>query len=308
MVSESVRQEKWELAQSSKEAYRQNFERFVNFDNSAGLESIQEDITSTYQKVDNFFAGESYTETANMWLENHTPLNIGSYNSLFKENENVKKNSRFIHRFNESKYIKLRKGTGSPAAGPGDISPDNRPGDPNADNIKWDGRKPRSTYIFRTYSEENKPSIQVFPDTKESNFSKDKDKVNRKKYGDKSLKDSRIQSTDGVGATWNTRTNGSGLTGGAGLGNQTYSESIDYSNASPASTAMPSGGSVNPLSNSYDTFKKFRKTIKKEAIDDPGANDMGVGGTLGGATNKEPMENPKDKMGFSYDIKKKKKK
>jgi hypothetical protein len=35
---------------------------------------------------------------------------------------------------------------------------------------------------------------------------------------------------------------------------------------------------------------------------------MGVGGTLGGATNKEPMENPKDKIGFSYDIKKKKKK
>ena len=308
MVSESVRQEKWELAQSSKEAYRQNFERFVNFDNSESLESIQEDITTTYQKVDNFLAGESYTETANMWLENHVPLNIGSYNSLFKENENVKKNSRFIHRFNESKSIKLRKGGSGPAAGPGDISPDNRAGDPNADNIKWDGRKPRSTYTFRTYSEENKPSIQIFPSSKESNFSQDKDKVNRKKYGDKSLKDSRIQSTDGIGATWSTRTSGSGLTGGAGLGDQTYSESIDYSNASPASTAMPSGGSVNPLSNSYDTFKKFRKTIKKEAIDDPGANDMGVGGTLGGATNKEPMENPKDKMGFSYDIKKKKKK
>ena len=177
-----------------------------------------------------------------------------------------------------------------------------------SDNIKWDGRKPRSTYTFRTYSEENKPSIKIFPEPKENNFSQDKDKVSRKKYGDKSLKDSRIQSTDGVGATWNTRTNGSGLTGGAGLGNPLSSESIDYSNASPASTAMPSGGSVNPLSNSYDTFKKFRKTIKKEAIDDPGANDMGVGGTLGGATNKEPMENPKDKMGFSYDIKKKKKK
>jgi predicted kinase len=308
MVSESVRQEKWQLAQSSKESYRQNFERFVNFDNSESLESIQEGITHTYQKVDNFFAGESYTETANMWLENHVPLNIGSYNSLFKENENVKKNSRFVQRFNESKSIKLRKGGSPAAAGPGDISPDNRPGDPNADNIKWDGRKPRSSYIFRTYSEENKPSIQVFPASKESNFSQDKDKVNRKKYGDKSLKDSRIQSTDGVGATWNTRTNGSGLTGGAGLGNPLSSESIDYSNASPASTAMPSGGSVNPLSNSYDTFKKFRKTIKKEAIDDPGANDMGVGGTLGGATNKEPMENPKDKMGFSYDIKKKKKK
>ena len=52
MVLESVRQEKWELAQTSKEAYRQNFQTFVNFDNSAGLESIQEDITHTYQKID----------------------------------------------------------------------------------------------------------------------------------------------------------------------------------------------------------------------------------------------------------------
>ena len=310
MVMESVRQEKWQLAQTSKEAYRQNFERFVNFDNSESLESIQEDITFTYQKVDNFLSGESYTETANMWLENHLPLNIGSYNSLFKENENVKKNSRFIQRFEERKtspVIYRKNSSTPPAPGPGDITPDNRAGDSNADNIKWDGRKPRSTYTFRTYSEENQPKIQVFPDSKESNFSKDKDKINRKKFGDKSLKDPRFQGTDGIGSTWNSRTNGSGLTGGAGLGDQTYRESIEYSNANPASTAMPSGGSPNPLSNSYDTFKKFRKTIRKEAIDDPGANDMGVSGTMGNATNKEPMQNPKDNIGITIEKKKKKK-
>ena len=46
----------------------------------------------------------------------------------------------------------------------------------------------------------------------------------------------------------------------------------------------------------------------KEAIDDPGAVDMGVGGTLGGASNKEPMQTPMDKFGLSgITIKKKKK-
>jgi predicted kinase len=308
MVSESVRKEKWELAQSSKEAYRQNFERFVNFDNSVALESIQEDITFTYQNVDDFLGGKSYTETANMWLENHGQLNIrDSINSLFKENDYVKKTSRFVHRFNENKSIKLRKSVGATAAGPGDITPDNRAGDPNGANIKWDANKKRGSYTFKTYSEENQPKLQIFPTPKESNFSKDKDKIRANKFGDKSLKDSRIQSTDGVGSTWNTRTNGSGLTGGAGIGNPVSSESIDYNFQYPGNTGMPSGGSPNPLDSSYDnTFKKFRKNskIKKEAIDNPGANDMGA---TPGSTNKEPMQNPKDNIGGTIEKKKKKK-
>lgn len=282
MVSESVRQEKWELAQSSKEAYRQNFEKFVNFDNSAGLESIQEDITFTYQKVDNFLAGESYTETANMWLENHMSLNIGSYNSLFKENENVKKNSRFIQKFEERKSssIVYRKNSGvPPAPGPGDITPDNRPGDSNADNIKWDGRKPRSTYTFRTYSEESKPHIEVFPKSKESNFSKDKDKVNKKRWTNAPTVSQRMRNVDGVGPQYDTRQQGT-VYPMSGLGDVTYREHRD--------------------------FRSFRNKVL-EAIDDPGANDMGVGGVLNGATNKEPMQNPKDNIGVTIEKKKKKK-
>ena len=279
MVSESVRQEKWELAQTSKEAYRQNFEKFVNFDNSRGLESIQEDITLTYQKVDNFLSGDYYTATANMWLENHTPLNIGSYNSSLKENENVKKNSRFIHRFNESKSIKLRKGGSPSAAGPGDITPDNRAGDSNADNIKWDGRKPRSTYTFRTYSEESNPHIQIFPEPKETKFSKDKDKVNKKRWTNSPTVSQRMRNVDGVGPQFDTRQQGT-VYPMSGLGDVTYREHRD--------------------------FRSFRNSLI-EAIDDPGANDMGVGGTLGGATNKEPMQSPKDNIGVTIEKKKKKK-
>lgn len=310
MVSESVRQEKWELAQASKEAYRQNFNNFVNFDNSVYIDFVREDITNAYQQISKFLDGNSYNETASMWLENHVSLNIGSQNSLFEGNENVKKNSRFVQRFNESKSIKLRKGGGSPAAGPGDATPDNRANDQQSDNPKWDGKKGRGSYIFRTYSEEKNPSIKINAKPKESNFSKDKDKINRKKFGDKSSRDSRIQSTDGVGSTWNTRTNGSGLTGGAGLGDQTYSETVEYSNANPASTAMPSGGSVNPLDSKYETkdFKKFRNKKIKEGFGDTGSSDMGVGGTLGGSTTNEPMDTYKDRMNDTVEMIKKRKK
>jgi hypothetical protein len=73
---------------------------------------------------------------------------------------------------------------------------------------------------------------------------------------------------------------------------------------------MPSGGSPNPLSGDYNKeFKKFRKSIKKESIDDPGAVDMGVSGTAGSAGNKEGMDTYKDvNRNITTVINKKKKK
>jgi hypothetical protein len=198
---------------------------------------------------------------------------------LFKENENVKKNSRFVQRFNENKSIKLRKGGSPAAAGPGDISPDNRAGDSNADNIKWDGRKPRSSYIYRTYSEEKNPHIKVYSSDKESNFSKDKDKLNKKRWTNSPTVSQRMRNVDGVGPQYDTRQQGT-VYPMSGLGDVTYREQRD--------------------------FRSFRNKVL-EAIDDPGANDMGVGGTLGGASNKEPMQNPKDNIGVTIEKKKKKK-
>jgi hypothetical protein len=49
----------------------------------------------------------------------------------------------------------------------------------------------------------------------------------------------------------------------SGLGDVTYREQVD--------------------------FKNFRNRVN-EAIDDPGTSNMGVAGTLGGASNKEPMQ------------------
>jgi predicted kinase len=50
MIAESIRREKWELAQSCQESYKQNFDNFIYFDNSSEIESIEEDITETYWK------------------------------------------------------------------------------------------------------------------------------------------------------------------------------------------------------------------------------------------------------------------
>lgn len=102
------------------------------------------------------------------------------------------------------------------------------------------------------------------PEPKESNFSKDKEKPKK----DKSLGLARIGRPAGVGQEYDTRVGGQGAAAGAGLGNQTYSETIDYSNASPSSSAIP-GGSVqpNPLSNDYTPKKSFKKIRMKEYMD-----------------------------------------
>jgi hypothetical protein len=53
-------------------------------------------------------------------------------------------------------------------------------------------------------------------------------------------------------------------------------------------------------------FNRFRKNIKETNgfLND---TESGLAGTLGGASNKEPMENAKSKMGYTYDIIKRKK-
>lgn len=271
MISESVRNDKWKLAQASKEPYRQNFENFINFDNSTSFEEIEEDITETYKEINTFIESRNYNEIAFSWLESRGKIAIGdSVKSLFKEDENVKKNSRFFENYKAKRTSstssggpKLSAAGGPKADGTGDITPDNRAGDSNADNIKWDAPKQRGSYIFRTYSEEKTggPHIQVFPQPKENNFSQDKEKIKSKKnrFTDLQTVSQRMRNVSGVGPEFDTRQQGT-VYPMSGLGDVTY----------------------------------------RESYNDPSDSEMGVSGTLGGATNKEPMENPKDKMGFVY--------
>lgn len=233
-----------------------------------------------------FIENRNFNDVAISWLENHGKLDINdSLNYFLKENQNVEKTSKSIQKANiKSRYNpSFRAGTSGPAAGPGDITPDNRAGDPNDGDIKWNAPRKRGSYIFRTYSESNgSPALQTSPQEKEPNFrqDKEKDKVKRKKFSDAPTVSQRMRNTDGVGQEFDTRQQGT-VYPMSGLGDVTYREEKN--------------------------FRSFRNTLK-EAIDDPGACDMGVGGVLGGGSNKEPLVTPMDKYGQSgITIKKKKK-
>jgi len=281
MIAETVRREKWELAQTSKEAYRQNFKNFINFNNSGSYETIEEDITETYQKLSWFLDEKVYDETAYIWLESHGKLNTNdSIKVLYEEKNYVKKDSRFIQRLKEGKSAPRLSKTGARAEGPGDIQPDNRAGDSNADNIKWDGNKKRGSYIFKTYSEESQPKVQIFPEPKEKNFNKDKESLKKKRFTDAPTVSQRLRNVSGVGQEFDTRQQGT-VYPMSGLGDVTYREEF--------------------------RFSQFRNRLK-ESHNDPSDSEMGVGGVLGGSSNKEPMENPKDKMAYTYTINKNKKK
>jgi predicted kinase len=277
-LAESIRYEKWKLAQTSKEAYIQNFQNFMEFNNSTTLDEIEEDISDTYEKINTFIENKKFNEIAFSWLENHGKYSITD--SVFKEDENVKKNFRFVENYKTKRtwqtstgHPKVSAGTGPSADGPGDITPDSRAGDSNADNIKWDRNAKRGGYTFRTYTEDAGPKVQVSPAPKESNFSKDKEKIKKKGLVDSPTVSQRMRNVSGISQEFDTRQQGT-VYPMSGLGDVTYREEVN--------------------------FKKFR-----ESFNDPSDSEMGVGGVLGGSTNKEPMENPKDKIGY-FNKKKKK--
>lgn len=315
MMLESVRQDKWNLAQKNKCIFSESFDNFMVFDNTGTFESIEDDVTDTYQTINAFLDNKDHTKFAMTWLESHNKLNINDkFNFFLKENRNVTKDSKLVQKLN----IRGRYNPDFRAASPADANPDNRKLDTEIDDLKGDIR-PRKDPNGRgnsggawsgAYStEEKNPTLTINPIPKEPNFQKDADKEKVKKRGDKSLSAARLSNPDGVGSTWNTRTNGSGLTGGAGLGDQTYSEEVTSNDDVINFGASPRAVSVNPLQNveNKKDFKKLRSKIK-EAINDPGACDMGVGGTLGGASNKEPMQSYKDsERNIGITIKKKKK-
>ena len=299
---ESIRHDKWLKSQDNLKLYSEKFKNFISFDNNKSIEYIEEDITETYHKINQFIDSKLVTMVSRDWLENRNRLNNGY---IFKEEKNVQKTNRFIQ----------RKTGGERADSPADSTPDNRANDPNSGDIRYDGPKKRGTYTFRTYSEAKAPTLQKRSEPKESNFSQDKDKIRMKKRGDTSQRAGRVGRPDGVGQEYDTRAGGQGAAAGAGLGNQTYSETIDYSNGNNQSTGKLPGVSPNPLSSDYEqpvkkTFKKFRNI--KEFAGFQNDTESGLAGVLGGAGNVEKMDSYKDplrniKNDYGLKIKKKKK-
>ena len=143
------------------------------------------------------------------------------------------------------------------------------------DDVRDGDVKYNSSYTFRTYGEESGPKVEVLPQAKEPNFQKDKEKIKAQKNNTFNRISGTSTQGNGVGPTFSSR---SGLP--AGLGDQTYREQKEFSS--------------------------FRKV--KEAIDDPGACDMGVGGVLGGSSNKEPLVTPNDNKIKTTAVYKKRKK
>lgn len=300
MMVESIRQDKWLKSKENFKLYNQLFDNFISFDNNRSIEYIEEDITETYKTLNCFIDGKLNNQVAYDWLENHNRLN----NGIIKENKNVQKTNRFIQ----------HKTGGERADSPADSTPDNRANDPNTGDIRYDTAKKRGSYTFKTYSEAKGPTLSKRSEPKESNFSQDKDKLRMKKRGDTSQRAGRVGRPDGVGQEYDTRAGGQGAAAGAGLGNQTYSESQYFSNADSVGPAM-GGGSVqpNPLSNDYEP-KKFNRFKKKLKEFNGFQNDVesGVYGVLGGSSNVEKMDSYKDplrnvKNDYGIKIKKKKK-
>ena len=284
MMAESVRYDKWSQAQNYKNKYSSVFEKFILIDNSKSLSYIEEHITQTYKFINTFLDRKTYNESSITWLENNNKLNINDkFNYLFKEEKNVTKIIGKDSKSIQNSTVTIRKSGGRPAEGPGDITPDNRAGDSNSDNIKWNSNKRTGGYAFKTYTEglntskATQATLTVTPQPKEANFSRDKekDKIKKSKW---MSEPSRAVRTTGVGPEFDTRQQGT-VYPMSGMGDVTYREQKEFS--------------------------AFRKQFK-EAIDDPGANDMGVGGVLNGSTNKEPMVTYGDQRRIGVEIKKSK--
>jgi predicted kinase len=255
MMVESVRQDKWTKAQENTKYFTEAFNSFITFDNTDKIDNKEEDLHEIYQTTKIFLDSKVINETVEDWIERSKKLDINvRINSLFKENKNVQSPNRFIKN-------KTRR-----AEGPTDIPADNRANDPNGDNIKWDAnRRPQGSYVFRTY-EESQPKVDWKPAEKESNFSKDKEKVKKKRFSDAPTVSSRLRNVATVGQEFDTRQQGT-VYPMSGLGDVTYREQKDFNN--------------------------FRKVIKEF---NGFQNDVesGVGGVLGGADNKEKMDSYKD--------------
>ena len=282
MMIESVRHEKWEKAHQNNQIYSEMFDVYMRFDNNRHVQNESTDITEAYILVNGFLDTNKYANKINKFLR------------VFEE----KLNAKSIQKTNISKKKMLRDNNSPVMQYRAKIG--------HIDDVRDGDAKINSNYIYNRYSESSEPVMIKGKEQKVSNFQKDADTVRKKKYGDRSLKDSRVGNANGIGSTFDTR--GSTPAAGAGMGDLTYREETsrggtqDFNNDDVVNyAAQPSSVKPNPL-REKKALKKF-----KEAIDSPGSSDMGVGGTLGGSTNKEPMVTPMDKYGMSgITIKKKK--
>jgi len=313
-MTESIRYDRWLQSQKNTETYTRLFNNFIPFDNSDNLDQKEQDIHDIYENTVEFLESKVVNEFAKNWLYKNGNISFDEkIRLIIKEQKYDKKNPKFT--FNSS---------AEKAKGPADITPDNSgniAGSGTNDSIKGNVGPRKKTGDNSTVTGgaghaayESAPTIKIKPEPKEKNFSQDNNTKKTKRFGDKSLSASRIGKPVGIGDTYDTRAGGQGAAAGAGLGNQTYSESVQP-NASVDIAPSNTNGTTklgtnlqpNPLAEKKP-FGKFLKSIKREAIDQFGT-DSGLGGALGGAGNKEGMDTyfDQNRIGATKTINKKKK-
>jgi nicotinamide mononucleotide adenylyltransferase len=282
MMLESTRHQRWTEAQKNIEQFSGLFENFSRFDNTGDLADKIDDISALFTETTNFLdQGTVQFTSANRFLQIYESSKSIQRHNLAAKGLNVLKD-------NNSPTMQLAAKMGK------------------RDDVRDGDIKSNSDYSPKigggnTYTEDSQPKLTVNPEPKVANFNKDNDTKKKSRMGLRALNAAKASTPDGVTSTYDTR-GGSGAAG-AGLGDSTYRESTEFSNNDVANfSAMTKGPQPNPLAEKNKRLKKF-----KESIFDFGSGDSGVGGTLGGASNKEPMVTPADKYGQSgITIKKKK--
>jgi len=183
MMVESIRHERWCKSQENLDAFSEMFNNFIRFDNTSSLELIEEDITETYHKTNDFLGGVYNNTNTNRFI------NIYESKKQSKAIQNTNLKDKKLLRDNDDPLGNFQRTLGKP------------------DSIGGGGSGGNSDYIYKTY--ESKVGFK--------NFYKDKESGKPNTSISKTSKNTLYGT--GVGPDFDTRTSGEGLTGGAGLGN-----------------------------------------------------------------------------------------
>lgn len=280
VISEQIRNEKWQRSQDNLNHFYDLFEYFLEFDNSINLQSSdiyiketkQNEISDICNEISYFFKTKSINENAKDWLRSHGKLNINEdIQSLFEKEIHHDEYSKILKTNDHKGYTGLlQKDRGAKRTM---LKDNNSPvmqqlrKAGKIDDVRDGDVASNSGYSNGAYEETlqgSQPSFKINPLPKIPKFDTDKETKKLKGKQPVAMLPGKVMNGNGVGDTFDTRTSGS-VYPMSGLGNVTYRED----------------------------FSSFRNKLKKEGIDDA---DMSMVGGLGNGVNKEPMVTPGDRI------------
>ena len=277
MMSESVRQERWDNGQRVANKFRNIFENFIEYDNSLNLNEAtyfdlvqkEEQISDVFVSVAEFLESPAVSHDAQSWLLNNTKLKLENIFTKYKGNKNESTN-KLAEEKARSKFGRASHG----------LRENNSPvtqlirKQGKIDSVTDGDVASNSGYTFRTYEGRGQTGgqkVTIAPEPKETRFQQDNDKQKAKKKATNPAEAGKVLKAAGVSPEYDTRGSGT-VYPMSGLGTVTYREQANDKYTSTAEVTRKS-------------FSKFRK----ESIDSP-STEMGVTGGYHGPSNKEPMD------------------